>query len=212
MFFVDHQVFVSDDRKPNQMKGKHTKVAKVGKGRSGALVPWPKVKIPRSLGTFFGGPHCITCLTATWSTVVVHLHKLLDILGGYVRFAFSDHHKSFQSLSAIHSLDLHRTERLSWKLNLKFVVKFGCFLSWCLLTSKTMSLKITFLKSPTPTAFGELGHLNLLGSSGPEWCHSKPWVRQLNVSFELLGNRQVNIVVWHPWVKWKWCTNMKCTQ
>lgn len=53
-------------------------------------------------------------------------------------------------------------------MNLKFVVKLGCFLSWCLLAMEKISLKISFLKSPTPTAFGELGHSTCRARKRPE--------------------------------------------
>ena len=76
-------------------------------------------------------------------------------------------------------------------MNLKFVVKLGCFLSWCLLAMEKISLKISCLKSPTPTAFGELGHSTCRARKRPESPLSQPWVQPLNVSFELLGNRSM---------------------
>ena len=73
--FSNHPLSVSDDRKPHE--GQTYQSYQTWKGSiRGVLVPWPKVKILRII---LWRPRLPKCLAATWSTVVVHLSKLLAV-------------------------------------------------------------------------------------------------------------------------------------
>lgn len=197
----------------NQMKGKHTKVAKVGR----VVVEYlchDRSEDSKIIGDILWRPplhymlnwHVINS-SCSPAQAFRYFRGLCEIcvFRSSQKLAKSKCYK-LRSIVWIFTA----SERLSWKLNLNLSLNLDVFYlgaywhQW-----KKISLQITFLKSPTPTAFGELGHSTcwaLVVRSGATRSHgygrwtsrSSYWaIDRLTWWFDIHGSNESDVPRWN---------------